>query len=362
VKTAYRFMLMAVLLVFAFGPSVPAQAGARPALVVHPGQSIQAAIDAARPGDTVVVTQGVYRENLEILTDHVTLEGKGAILEPPAVASPRRCSTLAGLSPNPFGICVAGVFDPGTLDVIRPVRGVSVTGFTVRDFEYTGIIVVGGRDSTVSGNESTGGSGYGILISRSAGSRVIGNTVHDATEAGIYIGDSPDARAMVAGNTAYDAGDFGIFVRDSSAGTITGNNTTGNCVGIGLLDTGSRVAHWVVRHNHVHGNHRACPPGDEGGSTPSGVGIFLAGASQSIVTSNLVLDNGPAEGVVTPWAGGIVEADASLYGGGPASGNRISDNVVLRNRLVDLDQDDPGSGSTFTHNLCRASTPAGLCP
>ena len=42
-------------------------------------------------------------------------------------------------------------------------------------------------------------------------------------------------------------------------------------------------------------------------------------------------------------------------------GNQISDNVVLHNRLVDLDQDDPGSGSTFVHNLCRTSTPAGLC-
>ena len=47
--------------------------------VVGPGDSIQAAVDAAKPGDTVVVV-GLHRENVAITTDGITLRGHGAVL------------------------------------------------------------------------------------------------------------------------------------------------------------------------------------------------------------------------------------------------------------------------------------------
>ena len=42
---------------------------------VGPGQSIQAAMNGANPGDTVSVQSGVYRESLNI-TRPIILEGK----------------------------------------------------------------------------------------------------------------------------------------------------------------------------------------------------------------------------------------------------------------------------------------------
>src|SRR4051812_5631356 len=60
-----------------------AAAEAADGVVVHPGESIQAALDAAQEGDTITVSAGTYHEYLQISTDGVTLQGEGAVLEPP---------------------------------------------------------------------------------------------------------------------------------------------------------------------------------------------------------------------------------------------------------------------------------------
>src|SRR6476660_4372130 len=45
--------------------------------LVHPGDSIQAAVDAASPGDTIMVGTGTYRESVKIQTDGLTLRAQG---------------------------------------------------------------------------------------------------------------------------------------------------------------------------------------------------------------------------------------------------------------------------------------------
>src|SRR3954453_10802214 len=82
------------------------------------GESIQAAIDAAPPGATVCVGPGIYRENLLIAKDGITLKGAGpekTILEPPDQPRPF-CSVLqvppvGGENFGVNGICVADL-DP----------------------------------------------------------------------------------------------------------------------------------------------------------------------------------------------------------------------------------------------------------
>src|ERR1700712_4941189 len=62
---------------------------------VHPGQSIQAAIDSAHHGGRIYVKPGTYAEQLTITTDGIALIGYGAVLVPPAAPCVNTCSGLA---------------------------------------------------------------------------------------------------------------------------------------------------------------------------------------------------------------------------------------------------------------------------
>src|SRR5687768_4603128 len=95
--------------------------------VVGPGESIQKAINAADPGDTIVV-RGVHHEDVAIRKDGIKLRGEDdATLKPPARwDSP--CSKASG----PTTICVLGGVNLETFEVTGPrVSDVSVSGFKI---------------------------------------------------------------------------------------------------------------------------------------------------------------------------------------------------------------------------------------
>ena len=57
----------------------PASAGSARTIVVHPGESIQWAVNHAEPGDTIKVQAGVYHQSVLVRhTNDLTLEGPGA--------------------------------------------------------------------------------------------------------------------------------------------------------------------------------------------------------------------------------------------------------------------------------------------
>ena len=83
--------------------TVGSPASARSAThVVHPGQSIQAAVDAASPGDTVRVLAGEYYESVTIHTNGLTLKAQGEVTLEPSHYGSSQC-----YFPNhDVGICV----------------------------------------------------------------------------------------------------------------------------------------------------------------------------------------------------------------------------------------------------------------
>jgi hypothetical protein len=245
-------------------------ARSRETITVTPGESIQRAIDRAQAGDAVVVAAGVYRENLTITKDHVTLRGAGArlggtVLEPPARPRASPCN-IDGVN----GICVTGRFKPRSRVIGRPVTGVRVSGFLVRHFPRFGILLNNAVDTTISQSQASQNRGYGMVGFFLTRVRYVDDVSDHNGQGGFHIGDSPKAHAIVTGNKAYrngGKGGLGMFFRDASHGLVRKNEVDSNCVGIFFVDSGQPgpASDWLVGDNRVRNNTFACPPPDEGG-------------------------------------------------------------------------------------------------
>ena len=105
-RTIVLLTTMALTLLVVSGVVLAAGIGSAGAQgsIVGPGESIQRAINAADPGDTIVV-RGVHREDVVIRKDGIKLRGEDAVIEAPARArADSPCSKTFG----PEAICVCG--------------------------------------------------------------------------------------------------------------------------------------------------------------------------------------------------------------------------------------------------------------
>src|SRR5215218_3945198 len=106
-RTIVLLATMALTLLVASGVALAVGVGsvAAQSSVVGPGESIQKAINAAHPGDTIVV-RGVHREDVVIRKNGIKLRGEDdAVIEaPPRARADSPCSKTFG----PEAICVLG--------------------------------------------------------------------------------------------------------------------------------------------------------------------------------------------------------------------------------------------------------------
>ncbi len=319
--------------------------------VVRPGESIQRAVDRARPGDTVTVASGVCHENVTNTKNGITLSGAGAgphgtVLEP--AYKPTASACTPGPYPKVNGVCVSGA------------NGVTVKELAVEGFPGTGIFASDVRDYTVARVRAGHNAGYGIAGFGMAGVRYLDSVATENGAPGIYVGDSPDAQAIVRGNTAIKNGvgseGFGFLIRDSSHGRVVGNHASGNCVGFFFLDhifnADATLSEWSVERNTATANNGACAAIPEAFPAFSGIGILLGGTHMVTVTGNVVLGNRPTND--SGYAGGIVlvSTEGAPFFARDPEDNVVSHNIVFLNRPGDIVWDGTGTGNRFQHNLC----------
>lgn len=323
-------------------------------IVVGPGDSIQAAVDAASPGDTILVS-GLHHENVAITTNGLELRGLGAVLEPAATPVQNACFDPS--SPDDVnGICVIGNVDFNTGEVISPVKDVTVRGFTIRGFSDSGIITFGAQDATYRDNVAEDNDEYGITAFASTGTRMLFNTATDAGESGFYIGDSPNADASLIGNEASN-NLFGVLIRNAEHGKITTNSVHDNCVGmVEFADAPGPAGFFRFDANSIRHNTKACPASEDLEFPISGVGLAVFGGISNSINGNLIIGNVPSG--ETAFSGGIVLNTG--IGGTPPADNKVRGNRVLQND-PDIFWDETGSGNSFQGNRCDTSSPAGLC-
>ena len=341
-------MLALVIAAITGGTAFASFASAKPnGHVVRPGQSIQKAINAADPGDTIVVS-GVHHEDVVIRKNGIKLVGDNAVLKPPATGK-SKCNA---------GICVLGDVDFHTGKVSSYVQNVSVIGFTTRNFKDFGIVAFGAQDARFMKNRAFDNGEYGITAFSSSGTKIIANLTSGSGEAGIYVGDSPHADATVAANETYN-NLFGILVRNALHGKITANQVHNNCDGmLFLADAPGPAGVFDVMDNKVWNNTRACPATEE---TPpiSGIGIALLGARGMQINGNQIIHNVPSGPTKPPFHSGGVVVVSSFKGTLPTN-NTVTGNTILRNK-PDIFWDKSGSGNRLKPNNCKTSKPGRLC-
>jgi parallel beta-helix repeat protein len=197
-----------------------------------PGDSLQAALDAALPGQTVSVF-GTCSANILIRNEkqRITLDGNGSATVTGAAAT------------NP----VFNVRGKGIL-----IQGFAITGGS------DGIYVNRGSNAVVHNNEIHHTSGGGIVVEQLGFAVITGNNIHDNPEMGIFVNENSTARIglnsdseTAASPNVIQTNGIGIVVSNGSSARISGNTISGNNAdGINVLrDSHADIAGNVIANN-----------------------------------------------------------------------------------------------------------------
>jgi nitrous oxidase accessory protein NosD len=350
-KCQIAYLVCTAAIVGAGLGAAPPVAGPVTHLVLQ-GQSIQRAVDAAAPGDTVLVTPGTYHESVKVTTPRVTLRGMGrsTVIEPGTDKAANTCAERGN------GICVVGAKN-------RYVEGVTVASLTVTGFTSTGVFAMGTDGLTVQHVTAVKNGVWGIAQERSVRGVFRNDTARDNGDAGLFLantinaeGGATDTRGTLIEGNRLDGNRVGVTIRRLRNLTVADNRLTGNCAAVFVVgdENNPKAGDLTVRDNRIVQNNKFCP---KTARLPEiqGAGIVLTGAEDTLVTRNTITGNVGT----SPMSGGIVLF--KNFVGATDQRNRISDNVLQGNAPADLVDADSGKGNTFQGNACRASKPAGLC-
>lgn len=310
-------------------------AAKQPTTIRVPGDhaTVQAAVDAARPGDMVLVDDGVYAEQVTIETDDLTLRG-----------TDRNGTILDG----------GGTLENGVMVL---ADGVAVENLTTRNYRSNGVLVTGdyGSGRMLSGYRvayvtAVANGLYGIYAFNARGGLIEQSYASGHPDSGFYIGQCNPCDALIRNVTSeYNA----VGYQGTNAGgnlVITASVWAHNRVGLqpnsSVKERLAPQTDSVIVGNVIIDNSEARTPR---ATDAFGVGIAVGGGSANQMIANRI------EGHV---GAGIVVTDQDGF---TAADNRVENNDLSDN-AVDLAVVGAGSprGNCFTRNRFTTSTPADI--
>jgi len=364
--------------------SSTAAAAAAHEIHVLPGQSIQAAVDRARPGDRVVVFPGVYHEAGSPCPDDpttvcaVVVAQNGIALI--GASRPGHPVLLENAGGQADGIAVArrGASGAHCLgDRRQRLAGAAVAGFTVTGFGRNGIHLLCVDGWSLTDNVTENNGLYGLFPSHCGAGTVHHNVASGAHDTGIYVGQSHDV--VETDNVAHD-NVSGFEVENCERVVLHHNQAFGNTAGILLfLSPGLDVEvsrDNVLDGNSVHDNNalNTCPPGDDVCLVPPGSGILVIGGAGNVIAGNRVQGNrsGGVFLLDTCTAFQVPPSQCGALGFDPLpESTHIERNVVTGNGGdpadtlfpgADLLWDGVGAGNCWEDNVATVVVPPALPP
>lgn len=268
---------------------------------IHPGESINAAVARANPGDTILVERGRYEENL-VLDKPLALKG----IDRPTISGGLKGDTIRVKSTD---VTIEGliVTDSGD-DLTAQNAGIYIEPGAHRavvrhcDIAYSlfGLWIEGVKDVEISRNNITGKRDYastqrgnGIQLYNTTGAKIIGNEISFVRDA-IYVDVSH--QALFRENRMHHAR-YGTHYMNSYHNVWEYNDSYLNHGGLALME----VRDQIVRHNRAWSN--------------SDHGIMLRTIQDAVVEDNVVADN---------------ERGFFIY---DAEYNTLRNNLVINNRV-----------------------------
>ncbi len=311
---------------------------------VSPGESIQAAIDLASPGDTILVEPGVYQETgnadygLRITTDNLRLIG--SVGEAGKVRLVHYGTQRTGVYVAPAG-CGPAVLAGDCPDEIQ---GFYIRGFTVEDFPRNGIQTRFVNDFKIVRNESVRNLNNGIYPTISANGVVAANVSYGSLDTAMWVAAVENVR--VIGNELFDSV-IGFEITVSNDVEVTHNDIHDNVVGIGLFHPNATfntplpvMADWVIEHNDIYDNNlfpNPAPSGSFQAGLPTGVGVLLLGVSDHSVSKNDVKNNDYVGIGVLGWCTATATGDPNrnCVKDPPRADPSVNNNLISLNKLKD---------------------------
>lgn len=285
---------------------------------VEPGTSITAAVQAAKPGDTVRVARGYYEEHL-VIDKPLHLIG----VNRPTLSGGERGDVIRVKSPDVLieGFIVrdsgsdltaqnAGIYvEPGAHRIAIRNNALVYNLFGVwleklQAPEVSNNLITGKRDL------SSARRGNGIQLYNTTGARIVGNHISFARD-GIYVDVSH--HAVFRGNSMHHLR-YGSHYMNSNDNLWEDNESYLNRGGLALME----VRRQTVRNNRAWGN--------------TDHGIMLRTIQDSVIENNVVAGNG--RGFF------IYDAEYNVLKGNRVIGNRVGAHVWAGSIHNDVDGND----------------------
>ncbi len=277
-------------------------------------KTIAAGVAMAGPGGIVQVAKGTYTEDVKVLAS-VSIVG----------ANPK--NTIIDATGLGNGVFVDGIDAPGLSNVV-------ISGFTVENANFEGILVANASSVSVSNNIVTGND-KALSMPDTAMASCPGQPSFETGESddcgeGIHL---LGADHSIVSNNLVENNAGGILISDDTA-LATLNFITGNTVQKNPFDCGITLA-------------------SHGRASIAGSG-FPLGVTQNTISNNLSTQNGlngPGDGAGV----GIFVGAAN----GTNSGNVVIDNTLTKNSLPGVTMHAHAPGETFLNNVIVDNTISG---